>query len=395
MPEHSTYVTSLQCSYCHEVYDHTEVQTTCRKCGRVLFVQYDSSALGRCLDRKTFDSRQNGLWAWREFLPIADPQNMVSLGEGGTPLLKLLHFAEELGLGHLLLKDEGLNPTGTFKARGLSVAVSCALELGISGGVIPSAGNAASAFCAYAARGGMQNVHVFVPADAPEITVTECESYGASVHKVNGLINDAGREAREFAAENGLLDFSTLKEPYRLEGKKTMGLELVQQLHWQVPDVIIYPTGGGTGFIGIWKAMEELASIGWISGKRPRMICVQSNGCAPIVRAFERGQEYAELWKGANTIAGGIRVPGAIGDYLMLRIIKESGGDAITVSDHDIIRVMKRLAKREGVFVCPEGAAALAGLEALAKDNRISPEDTVVVINTGSGLKQPELYRSN
>ena len=329
------------------------------------------------------------MWRYFEVLPIRDWSNVVTLGEGYTPLLRVERLRREIGCGPLLIKDEGLNPTSTFKARGQSAAVSKARELGVNGLTIPSAGNAGGALAAYAARAGME-AHVFMPADAPEATRKEVEAMGARLTLVDGLIGDAGALSRRMAAEHGLFDVSTLQEPYRAEGKKTMGYEIAEQMGWRMPDVIVYPTGGGTGIVGIWKAIQEMETLGLLEGPRPRMFCVQAEGCAPMVRAFHSGTDHAEPWENAQTLAAGIRVPSAIGDYLILDALRESNGGAVTVSDDEIVDWMGRVSSLEGIFVCPEGAATAAALSKLVADGSVAPDEQVLLLNTGSGVKYLE-----
>ena len=333
------------------------------------------------------------MWRYREFLPVGDPAHIISLGEGWTPMLHLATLGAEMGLPHLYLKDEGLNPTGTFKARGAAAGISKARELGITEVAMPTAGNAGGAWAAYGARAGMQ-VHVAMPADAPDITKAECRAYGASLTLVDGLISDAGRIIAEGVQQHGWFDVSTLKEPYRIEGKKTMGLEIAEQFGWQLPDVILYPAGGGVGIIGIWKAIQELWEIGWVTDPAPRLTVVQAEGCAPIVRAFERGADESEFWQGAQTIAAGLRVPKALGDFLVLHAVRETGGTAVSVSDEEIRQAVQILAQQEGIFACPEGAATLAAVARLKDQGVISAQEKVVLINTGSGLKYPDLIPS-
>jgi len=319
-------------------------------------------------------------------MPIRDESNIVTLGEGFTPLFKAEKLGQKIGVTNLLIKDEGVNPTASFKARGLSAAVSKAKELGLSKLTMPSAGNAGGALAAYAAKAGIE-AHVFMPRDAPEANRIEVAFAGAQLTLVDGLISDAGAISRQKAAEEGLFDVSTLQEPYRVEGKKTMGYELAEQLNWQLPDAILYPTGGGTGIVGFWQAFEEMELLGWTDTKRPRLYSVQSEGCAPIVKAFHDGTEFAEPWNNAQTLAAGMRVPSAIGDYLMLRALRESGGGGVTVSDDEILSWVREISSLEGIFVCPEGAATAAALTKLLKDGSISSNETVLLLNTGSALK--------
>ena len=385
-----SYLTHLECTACGNSYSAEEVHSTCVACGKVLFARYDLERVRRDLDRGRFLSRPPTMWRYFELMPLRDPEHVVSLGEGMTPLLRAENLEKQLGCSRLLIKEEGVNPTGSFKARGLSAAVSKARELGQMRLTLPSAGNAAGALAAYCARGGME-AHVFMPRDAPQANVKECLICGAHLTLVDGLISDAGRLSRERAAELGLYDVSTLQEPYRLEGKKTMGYELAEQLQWRTPDVIVYPTGGGTGIVGIWKAFQELLALGWIDAVTTRMVVVQAEGCAPIVRAFQDGAEFAEPWQGATTIAAGIRVPSAIGDYLILRALRESKGTALTVSDEEILHSMRQMASAEGIFPAPEAAATLAGLKRLLEEGLVGPDETIVLLNTGSGLKYLEL----
>jgi threonine synthase len=330
------------------------------------------------------------MWRYAEVLPVRDPKAVISLGEGMTPLIHAPRLAERVGLEWLMIKDEGGNPTGSFKARGISAALSVAKELGITEVGIPTAGNAGAAAAAYAIRGGMR-AHVAMPADTPRPMVDEVQQYGAALTLVNGLISDAGRLIRQGVADHGWFDLSTLKEPYRVEGKKTMGYELWEELGGALPDVILYPTGGGTGLIGMWKAFAELAEMGLVGEHRPRMVVVQSTGCAPIVRAFEAGAERAEPWEGAATLAPGIRVPGAFADDLILQAVRESGGTALAVPDDEILAATREIATCEGLDACPEGGATLAALRELVAQGWVGSKERVVLFNTGSGLKNPEL----
>ncbi len=380
------YLTHLECSHCGHQYDADKLIRLCLACGYPLLARYDLKKAARELDRDEIRQRPTNLWRFRELLPVRDPRYIVTLGEGGNPILKLDQLGRELGLNQLFIKDEGLNPTGSFKALGLAVAVSRAVELGVEEFVIPTAGNAGGALAAYAARAGVQ-AHVFMPSDAPLINITEVQMTGADLQLVDGLINDAGREAAEAAEKNGWFDVSTLKEPYRVEGKKIMGYEIAAAFDWSLPDVIIYPTGGGTGLIGMWKAFEEMGKLGWIGRKRPRMVAVQSEGCAPIVKAFHDDADEAVPWKDAATIAGGLRVPVAIGSRLMLSVLRESNGTAVAVSDRRILEAQQRLAEREGMFASLESAATIAAVEDLVTGEWIKPEERVLVFNTGSGLK--------
>jgi len=385
-----TYLTHLECSKCRKEVAANTPQRLCPDCQKPLLARYDLDALGKVWNPQTLVGRESTLWRFRELLPMASMSHAIRLGEGGTPLLHAKRLGKVLGLEHLLIKDEALNPTGSFKARGLCLAVSRACELGIAEVVIPSAGNAAGAMSAYAAAAGMR-AHVFMPRDVPLPFRSECEAYGADVTLVDGLIGDCGAAAKKAAEAHAWFDVSTLKEPYRLEGKKTMGLELAEDLGWKLPDVIIYPTGGGTGLIGMWKAFDELERLGMISSKRPRMVVVQAEGCAPMVRAFEEGSDEARPWENASTIAAGLRVPAAVGDFLILRTVRESGGVAIAVSDRDLTMGQHELAACEGVFACPEGGATVAAVKRLVDTGWIEPTECVVAFNTGTGLKYPEV----
>jgi threonine synthase len=382
------YLTHLECSCCGAVYDADERHNLCPACDRPLLARYDLAAVAARPRRAVIGSEPT-LWRYRALLPVRDSRHEVSLGEGFTPLLQARRLGEALGLSHLYIKEESLNPTGSFKARGMAVAISRARELGVREVVIPSAGNAAGAAAAYAARAGMR-VHVFMPRDVPAPFLQECRALGAEVTLVDGLIGDCGREARRVAAASGAFDLSTLKEPYRLEGKKTMGYELAEQFGWWLPDVIIYPTGGGTGLVGMWKGFAEMAALGWIGERRPRMVVVQAEGCAPIVRAFHAGEETATPWADAHTVAAGLRVPSAVGDRLILQALRQSGGTAVAVSDAALLAAQGRLSRLEGVFACPEGGAALAALEVLLAQGWLAPDERIVLFNTGSGLKYPD-----
>ncbi len=392
-----TFVTHLECSMTGERYQADQVHGL-SSAGKPLLVRYDLAALGRAVDKEALASRrEGGFWRYREFLPVRRTENVVSLGEVMTPLVPLPRIGRQLGLsdGEVIVKDEGRLPTGSFKARGLALAVAMAKELGLSNLAMPTAGNAGAAMAAYASRAGLKST-IFCPDDAPPITVSEIEIQGAVVYKVNGLINDCGKLVGDGQAAAGWFDCSTLKEPYRIEGKKTMGLELAEQMGWELPDAIFYPTGGGTGLIGMWKVFAELGAIGWLGDKRPRMVAVQSTGCAPIVKAFDEGAEHAEPWPNAQTIASGIRVPVAVGDFLILRAVRESGGFAIAVPDEAILEARAEVARVEGLLLCPEGAATLAAYKQALADGRVSKRDRVVLFNCATGLKysMPEVTRS-
>lgn len=378
----------LECSLCGKTVSPEVPQTVCPDCGKPLFARYDLDRARRLIPRTHLAGRERSLWRYRELLPVQNPLHAVTLGEGGTPLLPAGRLGAASGMRHLFVKDESLNPTGSFKARGLCLAVSRAHELGIRHLVIPSAGNAGGALAAYAARAGV-HAHVFMPEDVPPAFRTECAAYGAEITLVPGLITDCGRLGRAAAEENGWFDVSTLKEPYRVEGKKTLGYEIAEALDWHLPDVILYPTGGGTGLIGMWKAFSEMEALGWIGGERPRMVAVQAEGCAPIPRAFAAGEPFAAPWDGAHTVAAGLRVPEAIGDFLILRALRESGGTAVAVSDQALLAGQQRLAQEEGIFACPEGGACVAALDLLLGQRLVDAADRVVLFNTGTGLKYP------
>ena len=366
-------------------YDPREIHHLC-SCGAPLLARYDLSA-ARNWPKASLAGRAPDMWRYRELMPLLGDDRPVTLGEGFTPLVRARALGDALGLTSLLIKDESLNPTNSFKARGLSAAITRAKALGATAVSVPSAGNAGNATAAYAARAGLA-AHVFLPKDVKAPFVRECELYGASVTLVDGLITDAGRLAAEQGRSRGWYDVSTLKEPYRIEGKKTMAYELAEQLDWRWPDWIIYPTGGGTGLIGMWKAFQEIEAIGWVApGKRPRMVSVQADGCAPIVRAFDRGTEKAEPWENARTVADGLRVPRAIGDFLILRAIRESGGTALAVSDEEMINGMLDIGRLEGVSAAPEGGATLAAVRRLIVDGLVHPHHTIVLFNTGGALK--------
>ena len=387
-----SYIDHLECTICGNEFPYDGLATVSDCCGKVLFVRYDLERLRREVGREVFDGRPANMWRYNELLPVSDPGSVITLGEGGTPLLDATTLARETGIRRLLVKEEGLNPTGTFKARGIAAAVSKAVEVGATGFTMPSAGNAAGAAAAYGARAGTP-VKVFMPQDAPDANKKESIVAGSELNLVDGLISDAGRISVGIAAEQGLFDLSTLKEPCRAEGKKTMGLEIAHQLGWRMPDAIVYPTGGGTGIIGMYKGFQELLELGWVEGKPPRFYAVQAEGCQPIVKAFNDGTDTAEPWQNATTKADGLRVPGPFADYLILQAIRETGGGALAVSDDEMVEAMYRLATLEGIIACPEGAATLVGLERLLADGSISPDEEVVLLNTGSGYKYLDLLR--
>jgi threonine synthase len=382
-----TYLTELQCSECGKLFDPGVIQTYCQDCQAPLLARYDLEKASRSLDRDAFRVRPRGMWRWHELLPVHDVQYRISLGEGDTPLLTLPRLGAELGLKHLYVKDESLNPTGSFKARGLSAAVSKAKELGVKKIIIPTAGNAGGAMAAYAARSGIQAC-IYMPKDTPIANMEESRIAGAQVILIDGLISEAAGMAGVKAREEGWFDVSTFKEPYRTEGKKIMGYELAEEFHWRLPDVIIYPTGGGTGLVGMWKAFAEMEAMGWLNdAKRPRMVSVQAEGCAPVIKAFEKGAQFCDYWVGAQTIASGLRVPKSFADQIILRDLRDSHGNAVAVSDEEIILAQKQLAANEGIFAAPEGAATLAALLHLKESGWVKPDEWIVIFNTGTGLK--------
>ena len=385
--ERETFVTHLECSATGERYPADELHNVSRT-GKPLLVRYDLAGIRHALSKSALAQRPRDLWRYRELLPVRRAENIVSLGEAVTPLVAMPKLAARLGAQEILVKDEGRLPTGSFKARGLVMAVSMAKALGVSHMAMPTNGNAGAALAAYASRAGIRST-IFCPDDTPEVNVSEIALQGASVYRVNGLIDDCGKIVAEGKAKVGWFDTSTLKEPYRIEGKKTMGIELAEQLGWNVPDVILYPTGGGTGLIGMWKAFAELEAIGFIGAKRPRMVAVQAAGCAPMVRAYDRGEEHAARWENAHTIAAGIRVPQALGDFLILRAVRESSGFAIAVDDKAIAAGLDEVARTEGFLMCPEGAATYAALKQALGDGRIRREERAVLFNCATGLKYP------
>jgi threonine synthase len=363
----------------------------CRECGKPLLVRYDLERAAQTLTKESLPARRADLWRYREVLPVENDENIVSFGEGWTPLLHAPRLGERAGIKELYIKDESQNPTQSFKARGMAAAVSMAKELGAGKLAVPSAGNAAGALAAYAARAGLE-CFIFMPRDTPHANVVECEQTGAHVTLMDGLITDCGAEVGRRKEAEGWFDVSTLKEPYRVEGKKTLGYELAEQLDWELPDVITYPTGGGTGLIGMWKAFGEMEQMGWIGSKRPRMVTVQAAGCAPIVRAFEKGERFAAEFPNAATTASGLRVPKAIGDFLILDALRDSGGAAVAVTDEELIAATKEIGSAEGVFCAPEGAACLPALRKLIESGQISKDERVVLFNTGSGVKYMESF---
>ncbi|HSL45134.1 MAG TPA: threonine synthase [Anaerolineales bacterium] len=382
-----SYLSHLECSGCGKQYTHNEIHTFCPLCQSPLLSIYDLKRARESVDRDEITRRKRGMWRWHELLPVLHPENQIFLGEGDAPLLLLPRLGKELGLAHLYVKDESSNPTGSFKARGLAAAVSKAKELGVEKVIIPTAGNAGGAMAAYAARAGLR-AHIFMPKDTPFANIEESRMAGAEVILIDGLINDAAGMAGEKARAEGWFDVSTFKEPYRVEGKKVMGYELAEAFDWELPEVIVYPTGGGTGLVGMWKAFAELEALGWLNNtKRPRMVSVQADGCAPVVKAFEQHATFCDFWTGAQTIASGLRVPKSFADHLILQDIYESQGTAVAVSDEAILESQKQLAGMEGIFAAPEGAATLAALKELIKQGWLHPEERIVLFNTGSGLK--------
>ena len=386
-------ITHLECGLCGLRHEARRLLNLCRECGKPLLVRYDLDSAARTLTKESLPARRSDLWRYREVLPVENDENIVSLGEGWTPLLHAANLGERVGIKELYIKDESQNPTQSFKARGMAAAVSMAKELGAHKLAVPSAGNAAGALAAYAARAGVE-CFIFMPRDTPRANVVECELTGAHVTLMDGLITDCGAEVGRRKEAEGWFDVSTLKEPYRVEGKKTLGYEVAEQLNWELPDVIIYPTGGGTGLIGMWKAFDEMEQMGWIGSKRPRMVTVQAAGCAPIVRAFAEGKRFADEFPNAATTASGLRVPKAIGDFLILDALRDSGGTAVAVTDEELIDATSEIGSLEGVFCAPEGAACLPALRKLIDAGQVSENDRVVLFNTGSGVKYMESFSS-
>ena len=384
-------VTHLECALCGLKHEARRLLNLCRECGKPLLVRYDLDRAKQSLTKQSLAGRRPDLWRYREVLPVERDDNIVSLGEGWTPLLPARRLGQQIGIRELYIKDESQNPTQSFKARGMATAVSMALELGATKLAVPSAGNAAGALAAYAARAGLE-CFIFMPRDTPRANVVECEQTGAHVTLMDGLITDCGAEIGRRKEAEGWFDVSTLKEPYRVEGKKTLGYELAEQFDWELPDVIIYPTGGGTGLIGMWKAFEEMEKMGWIGDKRPRMVTVQATGCAPIVRAFEEGKRFADEFPNASTTASGLRVPKAIGDFLILDALRESRGTAVAVTDEELIAATREIGAAEGVFCAPEGAACLPALRRLIDLGEVKASERVVLFNTGAGVKYLESF---
>ncbi|MCW5960041.1 MAG: threonine synthase [Pyrinomonadaceae bacterium] len=387
-------VTHLECANCHKNYEANQLLNLCTECGKPLLVRYDLEKAKKTLTKDSLPSRRSNLWRYMEVLPVKNEENIVSFGEGWTPLLEAKRLAETLPVKlNLYIKDEGQNPTQSFKARGMTAAISMAKELGVKKLAVPSAGNAAGALAAYAARAGME-ANIFMPSDTPKANIIECQQTGANVTLIDGLITDCGAEVARRKDAEGWFDVSTLKEPYRAEGKKTMGYELAEQFKWNLPDVILYPTGGGTGLIGMWKAFDEMEKMGWIGEKRPRMVSVQSLTCAPIVRAFHEGKRFADEFENAETVASGLRVPKAIGDFLIIDALNESKGTAIAVSDEELVKAVGEIGAAEGVFTAPEGAACLPALRKMIEQNLVKENDTVVIFNTGAGVKYLECFQT-
>ena len=385
-----TTVTHLECSQCGKRREAGQIHNLC-ECGGPLLVRYDLLKTKQTWNRESIKNGPASMWRYAPVLPVRNEASIVSLGEGMTPLLRTDRLGKRLGANDLWVKDEGINPTGSFKARGLSCAVSMCVELGIKKLAIPSAGNAAGAMAAYAAAAGLE-AHIFMPRDVPQANYIECKVFGANVTLVDGLISDCGKIVATRKDAEGWFDVSTLKEPYRIEGKKTMGYEVAEQLGWQLPDAIFYPAGGGVGLIGMWKAFGEMETLGWISSKRPKMIAVQAAGCAPVVRAFERGAAKSDLWEDAHTVASGLRVPKALGDFIMLDAVRKSGGTAVAVSDEDLLDASLELGAAEGIFAAPEGGACVAALKKLLATGFLKPDERIVIYNTGTGLKYLEAF---
>jgi threonine synthase len=387
-----TTITHLECSWTGERYPAGQISQLSAG-GYPLLARYDLEKARQGWSRDWIASGPSNMWRYAPVLPVSDPRNIVTLGEGLTPIVRSSRLAARLGCSDLWIKDEGVNPTGSFKARGLSCAISMAKELGVRKLAIPSAGNAASALAAYAAAAGME-AHIFMPKDVPQSNFIECKSFGAHVTLVDGLISDCGRIVAARKDAEGWYDVSTLKEPYRIEGKKTMGYEVAEQFQWSLPDAIFYPTGGGVGMIGMWKAFDEMEALGWIGPKRPKMISVQAEGCQPIVRAFQQGTVRSEFWENAQTVSSGLRVPKPLGDFLVLRAVRESGGTAIAIGDEDALRAGVELASEDGIFAAPEGAACVAALKVLLDSGFLKRDERIVIYNTGAGLKYLEAYSS-
>ena len=379
-------LTHLECSSCRKQVSAKEIQNLCPACRMPLLARYDLREAKRRLKRGKATGDIGGIWKYKELMPVEEETDIVSLGEGNTPLVHARNLGESMGLKNLFIKDESINPTGSFKARGMSAAISVAKQLNIRKVVVPSAGNAASAMAAYAANAGIE-AFIFMPKVVPVANYKECQAFGAKISLIDGVISDCGVAVAQLKEKEGWFDVSTLKEPYRIEGKKTMGYELAEQLEWRLPDTIVYPAGGGTGLIGMWKAFDEMEAMGWIGSSRPKMVAVQSSGCAPIVKAFHNNESKAKPWPNPHTVAAGLCVPSAIGDFLMLRILRDSAGTAVMVEDRSLADATNRIGKSEGIFCAPEGAACLPALEELLRQRLVSASDRIVIFNTGSGLK--------
>lgn len=383
-----SYLKELYCSKCNKIYPADKVQQVC-ECGAPLLVRYDLEEARHEWKRESLKERSKSLWRYREVLPVENTENIVTLGEGGTPVLSLKDAGKRIGISNLYLKDEGVIPTGTFKARGAAVGISKAKELGVDTIAMPTNGNAGAAWALYSARAGIHAV-IVMPEDAPKITRNECAAAGADLYLVDGLISDCGKIVARSIRENGWYDASTLKEPYRIEGKKTMGYEIAEQFDFKLPEAILYPTGGGVGIIGIYKAFLEMQELGWIQGKLPRLIAVQAEGCAPIVKAFDEGKKESEFFENSDTVAFGINVPKALGDFLVLKALYETEGAAVAVSDKEILEAVQSLASQEGTFMCPEGASLYAAAKKLRESGFLGQDDRVVLLNTGAGIKYPD-----
>ena len=381
----------LECTGCNNIFSKDKLINLCLDCGNPIFSRYDIEKAKYIFKKEDLILRHTSIWRYREMMPVEFSENIITLNEGWTPLVSAVRLGNQLGVSNLLIKDESLNPTGSFKARGMSAAISNAKEKGVKKIAIPTAGNAGGAAAAYAAKAGMES-YIFMPADTPLTFQVECKQYGAIVEKIDGLITDCGNIVADQKDSEGWFDISTLKEPYRVEGKKTLGYELAEQLKWELPDVIIYPTGGGTGIIGMWKAFDEMESLGWIDSRRPRMISVQAEGCAPIVRAFDEGKDRAQKFENAETLASGLRVPEAVGDFLILQSIRESNGFALAVSDKELLDGVKQLGITEGIFSAPETGATVAALSKLLDIGQVKKDDQIVLFNTGSGIKYVDIF---
>lgn len=386
-------VTHLYCSACDEKFEPNKLYNLCTNCGMPLIVEYDLEKVSGNLTKKSLKNAESTLWRYAEILPVENSENRVSLGEGWTPLHHAKTLGEKYDLPNLFIKDESANPTQSFKARGMALAISMAKELGVKKVAVPSAGNAAGALSAYAALAGME-AHIFVPNDTPKACIIECKALGANVNLVDGLITDCGKIVTERKEAEGWFDVSTLKEPYRIEGKKTMGYELAEQMNWELPDVIFYPTGGGTGLIGMWKAFDEMEKVGWIGSHRPRMISVQSEGCSPIVDAFHQDLNHGANIENPHTVASGLRVPKAIGDFIMLDILRKSGGTAVAVSDKRLVEDSVEIGALTGIFAAPEGGALLAALKKMLETGEVKRDERIVLFNTGSGIKYLEAFEN-